>query len=304
MIPSQLEAGIANYGSAEAHKLLGRVNRPQKKAASPALIIGCLVVPWLIFVFTNYTMGFSIRYWAAPAAYAVAFIAFVVCLVFGWMAVGAAQGKGGDPLWLGLLCFISLVGWAWGLCAGSATYSSLMQPYYDVQQLNVYQSVDPSIAEGNQYMDFGIIKFVEHARIDRVFSMAFKNDDTYCVAPVKVNNTFDLSSYDFWAVGINCCSSHLYDFRCGEWNNPAAHSGLRVVRESQRAFYQLAARQAASAFNIPVKHPVFFEWVEYPQVQIDGYQQDALRSLVNGAFAFFLFEVAAIIVAAWCFSKA
>lgn len=293
MTPSyELEAGIANYGAAEAHKLLGRVKRPHKSSAGPALIIGCLVVPWFIFVVTNFTMGFSIRYWASSLAYAVAFIAFVVCIAFGWMAVGAAQGKAGDPLWLGFLCFLSLTGWTWGLCAGSNTYSTLMQPYYDVQQLNVYESVNPSVAEGNQYMDFGIIKFVEKARIDRVFSMAFKNDDTYCVAPVKLNNTGNLSTYDFWAVGINCCSSHLYDFRCGEWNNPAAHSGLRVVEESHRPFFQLAARQAASAFNIPVKHPVFFEWVEDPRVQIDGYQQDGLRSFVNGSFAFFLFEIA------------
>jgi len=299
-----MEAGIANYGALKAHEMKGRINRIEKtKAASLGLIIGCVVVPWLIFVITYYILSFWIRYWAPYVAYVVAAVTLLACLGFVAMTAGAAMGKGGDPLWLGLLCLLSLTGWTWAVIAGSQNFADMMFPHYDLQQLNVYQNVDPSVATGNQYMDFGVINFVENARIDRVFSMAFKNDDTYCVAPVKLNNTMP-STYDFWAVGINCCSSHLYDFRCGQWNDPAAHAGLRVVREDQKAFYQLAVKQSEAAFNIQARQPVFFEWVTDARDQIDGYQETGYHNFLSGAFWFFLVEVIAVFSCACLFSKA
>jgi len=295
-----LEDGIATYGATEIQKI--NAKRPVKARVSPTLIVGCVVVPWLIFTITYYMLSFFIRYWMPYVAYAVVAIMLLACLFFGYMAYAAMLGKGGDPLWLGVLFLLSLVGWTWAVCAGSVNYTNFMQPYFDLQQLNVYQSVNPAQAEGNQYMDFGALTFVEEAHIDREYAMAFKNDETYCVAPVKINGTSP-TTYDFWAVGINCCTSHLYDFRCGQYNNPAAHSGLRVVEASSRSFYQLAAKQAAAAFNIPVRHPVFFEWTMDPKDVIDGYQEDGFKSLLTGAFYFFGVEVIAVVLVACAFSK-
>lgn len=303
---NNMEQGFADYGALKMNNFENRI-RADKKAygttVGPGLIIGCIVVPWLIFVITYYTMSFFIRYWAPYVAFFVAGITLLACLGFGGMAAGAAMGKGGDPLWLGLLCLLSLVGWTWAITAGGENYASMMFPYYNLNQLNTYQSVDPSTAQGNQYMDFGVIGFVEKSRIDRVFSMAFKNDDTYCVAPVKLNGTTP-KNYDFWAVGINCCSSHLYDFRCGQWNNPAARSGMRIVDESQRAFYQLAVKQSEAAYNIVANHPVFFEWVTDGRDQIEGYQETGFHNFLTGAFYFFLLEVVAVFLLACAFAKA
>jgi len=293
---ANMEGGYSNYGAfPEARKLVKRVEKT--KPVGIAMLLGCVVVPWLIFVVTYYMISFNVRYWASIVAYVVVAITLLASLGFGAMAAGAAMGKGGDPVWLGLLCLLSLVGWIWAIAAGGENFTNNMAPYYELQQLNVYQSVDPSVAEGNQYMDFGIINFIPKAQIDRVFSMAFKNDDTYCVAPVKLNGTAP-SSYDFWAVGTNCCSSHLYDFRCGQWNDPSARSGVRVVKESQRAFYQLAVKQSEAAFNIQALHPVFFEWVTDPREQVDGSSEAGFRNFLSSAFVFFGFSVAVVTLVA------
>ena len=42
-----------------------------------------------------------------------------------------------------------------------------------------------------------------------------------------------LSTYDFWAVGVNCCGAAA-DFKCGEFSNPKAHAGLRLMSDEQR----------------------------------------------------------------------
>ncbi len=95
------------------------------------------------------------------------------------------------------------------------------------------------------------VYFADNTRLDTSRSMGFKNLDLYCVAPI-VNGNSALESYDFWAIGLNCCSGVSSDFRCGEWNNPHARSGLRLMRDDQRPFFRLAVQQAAAAHKLKV----------------------------------------------------
>ena len=126
--------------------------------------------------------------------------------------------------------------------------------------------------------------------------MAFKNVDTYCVAPVSVLQgpqfncrcaerrlsapggvVLPLETYDFWAIGMDCCSVNAADFHCGmglgwascllplshgrsaraaralagEVGNSKAHSGLRLLDDRQRSFYRLAVEQAAGTRLLP-----------------------------------------------------
>eukprot|EP00438_Fugacium_kawagutii_P009189 Skav234281 [mRNA] locus=scaffold2271:7000:9362:+ [translate_table: standard] len=74
-------------------------------------------------------------------------------------------------------------------------------------------------------------------------SMAFKNVDTYCVAPITVTK--------------------------GEYNNPNAHSGLRLLSDDQRGFYRLAVEQA--------EHPLFFYWTEDATAAMNTFRDNGYK---------------------------
>merc|ERR1719401_761214 len=112
-----------------------------------------------------------------------------------------------------------------GPALGDSNFWENMQPYYDIQNLNDYSSVDPTRMRGQQMMDAGRVQFVSGATVDFTKAYAFQNLDTYCVAPITVNNpkvgsVTPLFSYDFWAVGTNCCDGNgtsAVNFRCGSY---------------------------------------------------------------------------------------
>ncbi|CAL1161933.1 unnamed protein product, partial [Cladocopium goreaui] len=112
-----------------------------------------------------------------------------------------------------------------------------------------------------------------------------------------------LMSYDFWAVGVNCCGLSANSFRCGEYSNPKAHAGLRLMSEDQRPFFRLAVQQAEAAYNIKANHPLFFYWMQDPVAEIMHYKTTGFAWALAAIAAHFAFNLLCVGGAAFAFSK-
>lgn len=247
-------------------------------------------------------------------------LAFVALLGWFTFRVWWKRDEGTqDPKWYAFLFVMSTLAWVFAFVFGDKNFSTNMSPYFDITSLNVYPNVDPAVYRGQQLMDAGRIVFVPGSHLDLSKSMGFRNLDTYCVAPITraldhvaaavgTNDTATVAvatdvTYDFWAVGLNCCSGHQPDFHCGEYNNVNARSGLRLMRDDQRAYFRLAVQQAEAAYGIRAPHPIFMYWMQDPHSEINAYQDDAYKFWLVGLGAFFAFQLLMLIIATVVFSK-
>merc|ERR1719265_2730557 len=110
------------------------------------------------------------RYNITWLAWLLSFGMFLFIPLFAYMAFQASRGKGGNSLWLWWLCLLYTASWIAAMVAGNSIYESSIKSFYELYQMNAYESVDPSTSIANQYMDFGIITFNKGAWIDRMFT--------------------------------------------------------------------------------------------------------------------------------------
>jgi hypothetical protein len=293
--PTLLEPASLEKGYGATPTIQPKVGQ-EKMTLSLPLVICCAALPLIFYSVTFYILVSSIRYSASVAAYLI--VAFIFLAVVGVGAAAVMARSTSDRQWIGLMCVLSFAGSFAAVILAERSYMQLMQPYYALQQLNVYENVNPSSAQGNQFMDFGILNFVASASIDNKFNMSFKNRDVHCVAPITSGSSPD--SYEFWAVGINCCSD---GFQCGDWKSALAHSGLRITDETQRQWYELATRQAASKYNISVRQPVFFQWVQNPAEQIESLPGMVVYRFLRGLFLFGCVDLCFVFVSVLPFVK-
>lgn len=309
--------GYASYGATPGfEQQLPGFDQPVMKSpfargrrnANLVAIIACLFIPCIIFVAVSGVQTFSMHYENASLSQLVSMVLLLVVVLFAYFAVMAVRRKTegvSEPIWYVFIFVTSLLAWIIAYTHGQSNYASNMKPYFDVQQLNVYASVDPSQYRGNQLMDAGRITFTPGSHLDLSLSMGFRNLDTYCVAPVISGrgNSSNVTTYDFWAVGLNCCSGHAPDFHCGEYNNVRAISGLRLMREDQRAFFRLAVQQAEAAYGIQALHPIFMYWMQDPIAEVNAYQDDGYKYFLLGAILFAMVQLVLVVVLAVVIAK-
>jgi len=266
-----------------------------------------IFMPWALFSIIFAVVSFSLHYQHPNLVNFILAFGGALVLIAAALAVRAWKKKRDgfsdrEPTWFMFAAIALAIALCLAVVFGDMNYWYNMQPFYDIENLNTYPSVDPSRDKGQQLMDAGRVYFKDGSKLDLAKSMAFKNLDLYCVAPIVSGND-KLTSYDFWAVGVNCCSGTQTDFRCGEYNNPHAKSGLRLMKDDQRPFYRLAVQQAESAYQIKAEHPLFFVWMQDPIAQVNEYRDDGFKYYLLGIFTHLAFSIFAVVCAVVAFSK-
>mmetsp|Transcript_6319 Transcript_6319/g.17600 ORF Transcript_6319/g.17600 Transcript_6319/m.17600 type:complete len:336 (-) Transcript_6319:98-1105(-) len=280
------------YGSTGSHSD-GRL----KKNRHYVLALICVVVPWVLFAATFSMSCSSTRYSSPSLVYTFDVFLLLVVLGFGYIALKAAKDgdSSKDPTWFGVLCVTGLLAVGSGYFLAGFNYTLNFRPYYDILNLNTYTNVDPDVEYGNAYMDAGKITFSSSSYLDTNLAMGFTDSFVYCVTPITAGGTD--KRLDFWAVGTDCCTSGSNpDFQCGEYNNPSAHSGLRLMDDDARDFYRLAVKQAEVTYGITAVHPIFVTWMQYPADEIYAHYTDGFKWVVLGIFGYGAMQIALVSV--------
>lgn len=285
--------GYSTYGGAPL-KGMNSGRSPRTKSSLRALMV-CLIAPVLQFIIVAACLSFSGYYTQPSLMWLICALLLVVdfacCyLMYQRIKMRLAGDISSGPGWYTFLAFTMLLSWVLAVVLGTSNYTNNQLPYNLIDNLMQYPNADPASWSGTQLMDAGPVTFIPGSHLDLHRSIGFKNVDQYCVAPITVG-TAPLNNYDFWAVGLNCCSGNSADFHCGEFDNTAARSGLRLVREDQRSFYRLAVQQAEATYGIRSQHPVFFFWMQDPQAELLSYKADAVRFYWLGVVGYLALQI-------------
>jgi len=163
-----------------------------------------------------------------------------------------------------------------------------------LKRLATATNVDPAIDSTSRYLDVGRVLFAAGTTVDVKKSIGFKNKEVYCVAPiVNPNATKAPATYDYWAVGLNCCDET--GFRCGEYDKPTAHSGVRLLNEEQRQFYTLAVNEAEATFGLKSNLPLFFFWVQDADALQNSWQAKTMEYWLLATLTYAAFQFAAVV---------
>lgn len=260
-----------------------------------------VALPWAAFCAIFAALSFKLHWLSPNLAWASVALGLKCALSAGVLGYRARQQRA-DPTWYTFCAIALLVASGLAAVAGAKNFGYNLEPYYMVQDMNAYPAVNPAREKGQQLMDAGRVYFAEGTALDMEMATVFRNVDLYCAVPI-VNGKEEPDSYDFWAVGMNCCSADSVDFRCGEFDNPHARAGLRLMRDEERPFYRLAVQQAEAAYNIKATHPLFFTWIQDPVAEIEEFRRDGFKYFLIGIFSHFVFNLVCVGLAAFTFGK-
>jgi len=236
----------------------------------------------------------SFLYWRWPAVLdAVVYALIAAILLFVAVVLLKAEQIMVDRKTRLYLAMMLLVSCGLGHAYGRWVYKEYLGPYYTYADLKVYHNVNPKTDRGSRYPDVGVAYFAPGSTLMRGKNSCLKNDNLYCVAPIvncapygDCSLDTDTNSTDFWAVGKDCCDCPEGEFRCGAWDNPIAHGGLRQLDDFELLEYKLAVKEWEAANDRVSKTPVFFHWELRPKVKSDGMWGLGMYAITCGILGF------------------
>lgn len=294
--PQLLEAGLSKGGAPL------KPFQPKKRARfSVNQLCASLFFPWILFIVLSAVVTFRIHYASIAACWTIVALGLLLTIAIGVLAVQKAQMDSSPTWWLFFLFGSSLLAVVGAAVVSDLNFWDNMQPYYDLQSLATYSDINPNKNSGRQMMDAGVVEFIKGSKLDRGKAYMFQHLENYCVTPVTVGDE-TLASYDFWAVGLNCCNfnfSHVVDYKCGPYKSPTARMGVRLMSENRRDFYRLAVQQAEAKYRINAKNPIFFHWTEDAHEDEASYSTYGVKHFWYGVLAFFALQVLMILIASF-----
>lgn len=205
--------------------------------------------------------------------------------------------------------FVQFLVAGWLACnKGEFIYQTFVENYMDWETLKIYPAINPSKEMGQNLMDAGTVYFTDGTAVDTLQSWHFTSDQKhhgihrYCVAPISAGGPNEQGSYDFWAVGRDCCARDAPDFRCGDFKDGDARSGLRSMSGKDRPMYKLAVKQACAVFGIESKHPLFFEYIKDPLAKVEAWKSDGNDWYMHWIGNFFALNTIAVAVLTFVFA--
>lgn len=307
MAKRQLYGGFGGFPEDSAVYL-----RRQRQRMNLVAVCWCLFVPWITFCSVYAATSFQLHYTKPWLCWLIVAIFSCVALSLAGLAYISIRSKmrqnaSHEPTWFVFLFFTMTIAVVVGAVLGNLNFHSFMQRYYDYVNLNDYKSVDVGTTKGEQLMDGARVEFIKGTVLDLRKSMGFKNLNTYCVAPITTTTSDDtrmeLANYDFWAVGMDCCSGDMTDFHCGEFNNPKARGALRLMQDEERSFYRLAVQQAESLYHLKANHPLFFYWTEDPLKEMESWRDEGYKFFFLGMLVHFCWQLLCVVLGIVGFSK-
>jgi len=271
-----------------------------------------VILPWFVFTVVLYMVSFKYHYVNANAMWATV-TGVAVLAIFIPFGLWIAERNSYEPNWYKFTAGVMALAVGSAIGIGYANYWYNTMIFYDWQRLKIYPSVDPSKEFGQNLMDAGTVYFSEGSAIDVGKGWHFMSDQAwhgihnYCVAPI-VKGAPLTGTYDFWAIGKDCCSSSSSDFRCGEFDNGLARSGLRLLDDISRPFYELAVKQAVAQYSygeskITANHPIFFEWVQDPLAHVTKYMDWGNNIFLVSCVGFLAFQACLVAITTFCFAQ-
>lgn len=250
-----------------------------------------LLAPWVTFTVCCGLTSFWLLY-REPQLVTSMLALFALCWLFLVAAALYARRKEAEPTWLTYAAAAVGVALLTGTKCGLDNYAAYSRPFYAIRDLKGVHQIDAGRELGQDVLDAGVMYFADGNHLDPLRSWHFKDRTLYCVAPVVSNGSAPLThSYDYWAVGKDCCSTTTSDFRCGpDWASAATRAGIRVLDESDLVGYRLAVKQAEALYGVLAAHPIFLTWAADPLGEVNSWRAQALRNFAFlNALAFCVF---------------
>jgi len=269
-------------------------------------MLEAVLVPSAIFTVVYWLLTFSVHAHYTTQTILLCLVCTLVPAAF-WHRVWTQQEDKADlghrePNWFFFLAAASSVAWLGGFALGMTTWSSYMHKYYDYSDLAVIRGVNTRTQPGGAILDTGVVEFKRTTEVNEDMTMAYKDGDLYCVAPIITSLpetviASEPATYDYWAIGVNCCDPFgRKAFACGVVLEEQVRGGLRLLDRTNVPSYRKAIQMAEEEYHIKAgKIPLLLYWEGDPEKELERLYMQGSKSFWQNSLAFLCLVTAAML---------